>query len=266
MYTVLVNSSDGFEDCWIPFFTLFKKYWPDPDPKIILNTEFKTFQFDGLHIVSSQVSSGSDKKMTWSECLIRCVEKIETPLLLYFQEDYFIERKVNSDVINDFAAMMLKDTSIKYIGLTDCCNYRPFGKWPHDDRLWIVSRDTRYRISTQCGLWDKNTLLSYLRPHENGWMFEIFGTRRAKKRDDLFLTMNRVIFDSKNPIIYYQPTGIIKGKWLPSMTELFSRELIQMDFTKRGFYAKSYSLLDKISTIRKFIKNPLYLIRGLMGV
>ena len=27
--TVLVNSCDSYSDAWYPFFTLWKKYWPD---------------------------------------------------------------------------------------------------------------------------------------------------------------------------------------------------------------------------------------------
>ena len=47
LFTVLVNSSDGFEDCWDPFFKLFDKYWPNCNAPIILNTEKKTYKSTG---------------------------------------------------------------------------------------------------------------------------------------------------------------------------------------------------------------------------
>ncbi len=37
--TVFINTSDNFEDCWDPFFKLFRLYWPDCPYKIVLNTE-----------------------------------------------------------------------------------------------------------------------------------------------------------------------------------------------------------------------------------
>lgn len=42
-YALLVNTCDKFEDCWIPFFSLLKKYWPDCSGKIYLNTEYKSY-------------------------------------------------------------------------------------------------------------------------------------------------------------------------------------------------------------------------------
>lgn len=265
MYTILVNSSDGYNDCWDPFFTLFNKYWPDCKAPIMLNTEFKSYNFFGLNIKASQVNLGINRRLTWSECLIEAIKKIDTPLILYFQEDYFIEKDVMVETINEFATKMLQDKSIKYIGLTDCCNYLPFKKWIGDNRLWEISKNSKYRISTQCGLWDKITLLSYLRPEENAWMFEIFGTKRAKRRDELFLTVNRDL-NIKNLIIFYQTTGIIKGKWLATMPTLFARESLEMDFSKRGFYTEQKPIFRKIETFKKLLKNPLMLYKGLKGL
>ena len=41
-YTIFVNSTDSFEDTWVPFFHLLSDYWPQTRP-VILNTERKTF-------------------------------------------------------------------------------------------------------------------------------------------------------------------------------------------------------------------------------
>ena len=51
--TILINTSDGFEDCWNPFFTLFKKYWPNNQSPVFLNTEFKNYVHPGLNIKST---------------------------------------------------------------------------------------------------------------------------------------------------------------------------------------------------------------------
>ena len=48
--TILVCSCDRYEDLWIPFFTLLRKYWGSKDVRILLNTESLGFSFDGLEI------------------------------------------------------------------------------------------------------------------------------------------------------------------------------------------------------------------------
>ena len=41
--TIFVNTSDNFEDCWEPFFKLFKLYWPDCPYPIVLSLWFNHF-------------------------------------------------------------------------------------------------------------------------------------------------------------------------------------------------------------------------------
>ena len=50
-FSVFVNSTDSFEDCWFPFFSLFKTFWPEFGGKIYLNTEAKQFCYPGLRKV-----------------------------------------------------------------------------------------------------------------------------------------------------------------------------------------------------------------------
>lgn len=255
-YTILVNSSDGFEDCWNPFFTLFKKYWPNNQSPLFLNTEFKNYVHPGLHIESTKVHEGViDRKLTWSECLIKALNKVETPFVIYLQEDYFLENKVNETKIEELIYKMINEVEIKYIGLTKFGNYPPFYDYHSDKNLKIVSKNSKYRVSTQAGLWRTEVLLSYLETDENGWEFEIFGSRRAKNRNDLFLTLDPVYL-KENIVLDYQLTGIIKGKWLDTIPALFQREKIQIDFSERGFYKELNPLFRKIETFRKIFYNP----------
>lgn len=265
-FTIFVNTSDGFEDCWNPFFTLFKEYWNDCNIPIYLNTEFKDYKFNGLNITCTKVHAGiTERKLTWSECLIKGLEQIETPYVLYLQEDYFFESNVNGEFILSLVNKMSLNTDIKYIGLTDIGNIGPFKSYSQDNNLVIVGNN-KYRISTQAALWDKQILLSYLLPHENGWMFEIFGTLRSKKRSELFLTSNRKLFSRyNNPIISYEHTGIIKGKWHHKMPELFELHNIKIDFSIRGIYNKKNILLRKIETINKLLKNPISIFKSLIS-
>lgn len=267
LITILVNTSDSFEDCWPPFFKLFSEYWPNCNYPILLNTEFKEFQYPNLNIKSAMSNSDSpDTRLTWSSCLINAIHQIQTPIVLYLQEDYYLDAKVNIELIEELAELLEQNEQIKYIGLTDSGNYPPFKPFEKDHRLWEVSKNAKYRISTQAGLWKKDTLISYLKPDENGWMFEIFGSIRAKKRNDLFLTVNRELYNKKeNPVFPYILTGIIKGKWHVAIPELFTKHQIQVDFSKRGFYIEKSYLLRKIETFKMLLRSPLKFYFGITG-
>ena len=263
-FTVLVNSSDGYVDCWQPFFRLFTLYWPDCNLKVLLNTETTSWSFPGLDLTCTQVGIAADK-LTWSECLIRALDQVRTPLVLYLQEDYFLERSVDTRLVHELAELMEADARIKHVGLTHFGSYGPFHP-TSDSRLWRINQKARYRISTQAGLWRTDTLRSYLKPEENGWMFELYGTRRARKRKECFLTVNRESYcPSRIPIIQYIHTGIIKGKWHPEMPELFARHGIEVDFETRGFYKEEHWLLRKAGTLKKIASNPVAFFRGMAG-
>ena len=56
-YTVLVNSTDAFSDCWTPFFTLLGKYWPTAPRPIVLNTETLSFDYPGVDLFVTRTAS-----------------------------------------------------------------------------------------------------------------------------------------------------------------------------------------------------------------
>lgn len=258
-YSILVNSSDGFEDCWNPFFTLLKKYWPECSAPIYLNTETKTWQYSDFHIHCTAVQGEQQRRLTWSECLIGALDQIKTPLVLYFQEDYFIHQPVRTEIISAAVEHMLAYPEVKHISLTRHGSLGPYERYPFDG-LQKIRQKAKYRISTQAALWRVETLKSYLRPEENGWMFEIYGTWRAQRKPEYFLCSN---FDSQHggPAIDYLHTGIIKGKWLRAIEPVFERHGIKIEYHKRGFYQPKHLLLHKLEVAKKLLERPGYLIR-----
>jgi hypothetical protein len=259
--TALVNSSDGFADCWDPFFSLFRKYWPECRFPILLNTEQKVWKYEGLDLRCSQVSLGETNRLSWSECLIRAIDQVETPLLLYFQEDYFIDKPVRAEAVKRAVDLMLERPEIGHIALTKQGSHAPF--LPYNVKGYsVIGQKSRYRISTQAGLWRCDVLKSYLDPKENGWMFEIFGTWRAHGRKDIFLVAD---FDSSvgGAAIDYVHTGIIKGRWHPAMPDIFQQNGIDMDFALRGFYIPANPILHKWEVVKKLLQDPLHAARQL---
>lgn len=260
--TVFVNSSDGFVDCWAPFFHLLDRYWPQHGP-VLLNTEKRDWPEAPPYVRCSQAALGEAERLSWSECVIRGLRQIETPLLVYFQEDYFLERPVRHDVVAAAAEKMMADPTIGHIALTRHGSFPPFDPSP-DPAYNTIRQRARYRISTQAALWRRDVLLSYLDPSENGWMFEILGTMRAHRRPDTFLSA-RYDEAAGGPAIDYTHTGIIKGQWHPAMPALFAAHGIAMDFDRRGFYAPPPRLLAKLAVARKLAERPGHVIRQLLS-
>lgn len=256
-FTILVNTSDGYEDCWAPFFELLARYWPDHPAPVLLNTETRDWTCEKVSVTCAKTGAATEtgERPAWSLCLLRALDSIKTPLVLYLQEDYFIHAPVRDQVIRQLAQLMAETPSIAHIGLTHFGSLEPFHptEYPH---LLAISQGSRYRISTQAGLWRKDVLSSYLRAEESAWMFELFGTLRARRRRDVFLTVDREHFGPGERVVDYLHTGIIKGRWHPDQPAILERNGIHLDYAKRGMYRFPSTLSRKLETARKLLASP----------
>jgi hypothetical protein len=239
--TVLVNSTDSYEDCWVPFFTLFQRYWPDCPYPLVLNTERKQFQFPSLDVRSSCVGpSRHPGAAGWSESLVCCLQQLQSDYILYLQEDYFLSARVDQSLIAQFVEIMTTER-YSHIRLmeqpVDAC-YRPHERYP---LLWEIAQRAVYRIALQAGLWRRQSLISYLKLGESGWQFERWGTLRAHAKHDSFYCQNLDVFNrAGRHVIPYTPTGIVGGKWYESaVVDLFQRNGLTVDYAARGFWRPS---------------------------
>jgi len=235
-YSILINTTDSFEDCWLPFFTLFEKYWPEYSGKIYLNTETKVFSYPGLNIISVQNNIATPKtRITWSECLIRALNSIDSEVILYMQEDYFLNNNVKNDIIENFVQLMHANTKIDCIHLTDQAVHLD-AKSDEFEGLYTVIMPQRYLVSCQAALWKKSVLRSILRSYENAWQFEEFGSLRvAILKPKIFGVDKYWIKLNEFEIIPYVFTGIIQGRWFEQVIPLFESNNISIDYSLRGF-------------------------------
>lgn len=238
-YEVVVNSTDTFEDCWDPFFTLFARYWPTWDGRVLLNTEHKSYAHPGVDVHPVR-NGGRDRdgvQIPWAQCLLRCLDQVRTPYLLYLQEDYFLEAPVLDGKLDELVALM----DARGLGCVRVLETANAGPWRPTDHplLWRVDPSSTYLLSMTAGLWRTDFLRSCIRRHENPWQFELLGTRRLRRRGVAIHCVNRDLHgpDSAQPILCYQPTGIKQGRWIAEIVVgLFAREGIEMDFARRGFH------------------------------
>ena len=238
-YSLLVNTCDKFEDCWYPFFKLFSVYWSDYDGKIYLNTEYKDYSYDGLNVVAvkgcKKHNYPKTKRATWSECLQWALEAIDTDIVLYMQEDYFLKDCVKNDLIEKYVQLMLAHQDIHCIHLTDQAMQADSipGKY---ENLFPPAQTEKLPISCQAALWQKNVLLSCLRTYEDAWQFEKFGSlRELSKPHHIYIVDTQIVRINEYEILPYIFTGIVQGRWYEPVVPLFEKHDIRIDYTKRGF-------------------------------
>ena len=237
-YSILINTCDKFEDCWQPFFLLFKKYWPDCNGKLFLNTEYKDFSYAGLDITAIKgcAAKGFPKsqRATWSQCFKWALEALPTDIVLYMQEDYFLKSTVSNQLVEQYVALMQQHKDIRCIHLTDqAVQTEADSGYENLKTVQIVQRD---RVSCQAALWQKDELLSLIKEQESAWEFEEFGSKRSSAMARKYLAVSRdfVKLDIYE-IIPYIFTGIVQGRWYRPVVKLFKDNGIEMDYSRRGF-------------------------------
>jgi hypothetical protein len=244
--SIFINTSDSYLDAWNPFFTLFKKYWPECSCPIFLNTEVESYNFPGLNIISTQVAKGEDVKLTWSECFERGLAHVKTPYILYLQEDYFLERAVRVGMLEQLLDEMRSQKADSIL------LQRTDSSGKDSDLIWEISKSARFRISLQAGLWKKSILQSQIRKHESPWQFESYGSSRSRRLKEKLFSVNLRNFTQLDTMIFpYKRTGIVAGKWVREIVEpLFSAHEISVDFSLRGFHDKKKKFKRKSFFLR----------------
>ncbi len=218
--TVIVSSCDAYSDAWHPFFTLFFRYWPDcPFVVYLISSEKK---YPDSRVNSLQIE---DKK--WASNILEVLGKINTPYVLYMQEDYFLQKIVDTTKILELVEKM-RAWQAGYIRLIP--SPKPGRLFEAESSLGVILPGSLYRTSLQGAIWSTETLKKLLRSGESGWDMEKYGSERSNGLPELFLSTYKPILD------YYAPTAIKKGKWMPGALWLCKKEGIVVDTSVRPTY------------------------------
>ncbi len=211
--TLLVSTFDAFSVCWKPFLHGLKKYWPD-HPRLCFITNVKDVE------CGEAIKVGPDKG--WSGNLLYALERIDTPYVLYAQEDYWLKKPVVTENILAYVALMEKGIA-DYIRLYPAPP--PDFEFPGDPRLGIIAPDAPYRASNQMALWRKTVQMELLDPTESGWTFEVEASRRSRRFGDRFLSVKSVKHGTD-----YVFTAVVNGEWIPEAYAYAETEGISVDF------------------------------------
>lgn len=228
--TLLVNSCDAYSDLWEPFFRILIANW-DPIPyPIILNTESLAFSFPSLEIHTFGLYP-KENNVPWGERLIATLQRIDTEFILFMLDDFFLLDRVDQERINQCISWMTENPEIAVFSFsrTHQPNIRD-GKYPHFERR---PQNGEYRLNTQAAVWRREKLISYIRPHESPWEWELYGSIRSRRYPEIFYS---AIEGEPSIMLYDWSAGgaVHRGKWTASALKLLKEYDIQVDVTKRG--------------------------------
>jgi len=233
-YTIFISSSDSYADIWDLFFDLFKKYWPEYNGEIVLNTEKLNYTRLDLNIRCTKVGMlGSFGKV-----LRAGLDSVTTDKVLLIMIDYIFMGKVNHQKVNEyyqyFCENKLDSLCLEYQGYPNVTSAN------HPDLVNVIPPAPHIMFSYQIAFWTKAMLREMALPHENPWMSEWYGSQRAEKMRIKLVCPKKEI---QLPIPYDLAGCLHQGKWLDNAVEFLHSIGYTVNFDKRGYYVDGYSTL-----------------------
>jgi hypothetical protein len=222
---ILVASTDAYADLWAPFFTLFRRYWPDCPYPVYLGSNVRTYAAEGVR----PITVGED--IDWSTGFIAMVRRIDEPYILVLLEDYLLSAPVETARIESLYEEMKRRSAA-------CMRVMPVPGAPAADPDFPdageLPRGMPYRVSLQAAIWRSDELLELLRPGESPWEFELRGTSRSDLLGAPFLSIVR---DGPRPLPYFI-TAVGRGVWQRDAVALCRREGVAVDLGARAQEAR----------------------------
>jgi len=210
---VLVVSCDNYADLWRPFFALFRHFWPDCPHRIYHVSNFCLIKEEGV----TPLAVGEDH--SWSDNVIKALGSVDEEYVLMMIDDLFLTGEICREELQDLFAWIANERP-NYVRL----NPVPGPDLPHNRQVGVVSPGTLYRTGTVLTVWKKSVLLDLLKPGENAWEFELYGTMRSDRYGGFYST-HRLLLPFVN--------GVIKGKWQRPAVKRLQALDIQLDLKKR---------------------------------
>jgi len=173
--SIVVGSCDKYNFLWDNFTKRFNQYWD-------VNVELKKY------LISETIEFSGDTfetlkcgKVSYTECLKKSLENINTKYILWLQDDYFMVRTLPKQIILDCYELISNNENIIRVGIQPNSKY--YTTTNRDNNFLKLSKNSQYTISMQSSIWDREKLLSFLNnsPNESPWQFERSGSQRLNK-------------------------------------------------------------------------------------
>lgn len=220
---IAVITCYAYRDCWKPFVSLFRKFWPDCPHELWLVTDRND---RSIELPDVQVF---EYDATWTEVLGAFASEQDESLMLC-QEDFLFTAPVDANAIYR-ALDRLEHFQAGCVRLYPCPGAETdFG----DPEFGAIAQGVPYRISCMAALWDPEYLTSICSDVGPGSAadFELKGSRESNTYANPILGWKR---DVKPWCIQHLASAIGRGKWDPNAKKLCEEHGIEVDWTMREF-------------------------------
>lgn len=249
---LLVHTCDRYAFLYPGFEAFFRKYWNFDIPcSYYFATEEKAVSIDGF--VNLQSGAGA-----WADRLAYLLrEKITEPYVLYFQEDMWLNKKVNASFFKSLFTLA-QDHQWKQVKLhsSEVYTTQPTGLFIEGFQVTrLDNAQSDFLMSHQVTLWDKNFLLAQLYKNEHPWRNERKGTRRLKQLNPQIMHLDYFSENGKPAINNNQaPVGrsgyhtVSANGMLDACVQPFISELMQGNEQEQRYAQSLQHHLDQMLT------------------
>jgi len=219
MTTVLVVSCWKYRDAWPATAESLRRYWPDCPWRRILVTDCTDPHAPVLAPFRDRFTLGAD--LGWCANLQAAIHSgVYEPPYLLLQEDFFLTREVDTDVLAEAAKLVEHDPTIGCFRLTPCP-----GPLDETERGRVgcvgggvpygeVHLGEPYRVSCQAAFWSTRFILRALAVGTSrggaAEQFELGGPETCRLEPCRVLSVLRSA--SRLPIEYLC-TAVVRGRW-----------------------------------------------------
>ena len=162
---IMITSCDAYKECWAPMIYSLDKYWPDCKyPRYIVSN----YEEDSTIPKTGFIKVGDDER-SWCTLAGRGLDAIDAEFIIFFQEDYWLDKYVDNDAIESHVEYM-DENELDYLKIT---------KDVLRDKLRIGDSDycwnpinIRYSFNTAMAIWRKSAVRPLLIDGWSGWEFE----------------------------------------------------------------------------------------------
>ena len=174
---LLVHSCDRYELLYKGFEYFFRRNW---DIDIPFTYYFATEEIEAEVEGFKNIKSG---KGEWTDRLRNLLDQIDEEYVIYFQEDMWLTEPVSRTFFEELADLTIKNNwqQVK-LNSSDVFKTEPTDQYIEGFNIAkINNQESKYLMSHQITLWNKQFLKAQLLPNEHPWRNERRGTARLKK-------------------------------------------------------------------------------------
>ncbi len=187
--TILVSSCDKYASFWPPFFNSLYKNWPslqtvNKQVPIFLVANKKSFFDPRITMINIY------QERSWSDNMLHALAAVKTKYVLIALDDYWIDQPVNElRLLQLYNGMQAENAAMLQISNNDP-RYQTGAAHPNLPHVMFTNKFALYKASLQLAIWDKEALISILKPGEDPWTFEISGSARSHGYPAHFLSLS----------------------------------------------------------------------------